>query len=74
VPVVAAAVALAAWRGAGPGDALRLLGACAVGLAVAEVVHRRAAARLGGTTGDVIGAMEEVATTAHLLVAAALWT
>jgi adenosylcobinamide-GDP ribazoletransferase len=42
-------------------------------LLAAELVHRRAVARLGGTTGDVMGAMGEVATTAHLLTAAALW-
>jgi cobalamin synthase len=43
-------------------------------LFAAELVHRRASARLGGTTGDVMGAMGEVAMTAHLLTAAALWT
>ena len=52
----------------------RLLAAAAAGLLAAEVLHRRATARLGGTTGDVMGAMGEVATTASLLAAAALWT
>ena len=42
-------------------------------LLAAELLHRRATARLGGTTGDVMGAMGEVATTAFLLTAAALW-
>ena len=56
-----------------PADAVRLLAAAAVALLAAEVLHRRATARLGGTTGDVMGAMGEVATTAFLLVAAALW-
>jgi cobalamin synthase len=56
-----------------PADALRLLAAAATGLVAAEVLHRRAIARLGGTTGDVMGAMAEVATTAVLLTAAALW-
>ncbi len=63
-----------AWLVGSPVDALRLGGAALAGLLAAEVLHRRAAARLGGTTGDVMGAMGEVATTAHLLVAAALWS
>ena len=54
--------------------ALGLLVAGAAGLLAAEAVHRRATARLGGTTGDVMGAMAEIATTVHLLTAAALWT
>lgn len=54
--------------------AVRLLAALGGGLLVAEVVHRRATARLGGTTGDVMGAMGEVATTAYLVIAAALWS
>jgi adenosylcobinamide-GDP ribazoletransferase len=58
---------------ADPAGALELLAAAGVGLLAAEGVHRRAAARLGGTTGDVMGAMGEVATTVHLLTAAALW-
>ena len=56
-----------------PADAVGLLAAAAAALLAAEVLHRRATARLGGTTGDVMGAMGEVATTAFLLVAAALW-
>jgi len=56
-----------------PADAVGLLAAAAVALLAAEVLHRRATVRLGGTTGDVMGAMGEVATTAFLLVAAALW-
>ena len=56
-----------------PAGAARLLAAAVAGLLAAEVLHRRAAARLGGTTGDVMGAMGEVATTVHLLTAAALW-
>jgi cobalamin synthase len=50
-----------------------LLVAAAAGLLAAEVLHRRATARLGGTSGDVMGAMGEVAATVHLLAAAALW-
>ena len=58
---------------AGPARALGLLTAGVAGLLATEFVHRRAAARLGGTTGDVMGAMGEVAMTTHLLTAAALW-
>jgi adenosylcobinamide-GDP ribazoletransferase len=43
------------------------------GLLAAELLLRRAAARLGGVTGDVMGAMGEAAATAVLLVAAACW-
>ena len=50
----------------------RLLGSAAVGLLAAELLHRRARSRLGGVNGDVMGAMGETATTATLLVAAAL--
>jgi cobalamin synthase len=57
----------------GLSGAVALLAAAAAGLLAAEGVHRRATARLGGTTGDAMGAMGEVAMTAHLLVAAALW-
>lgn len=69
----AAALAGAAWLVATPGDAVRLLAAAAVALLAAEVLHRRSTARFGGITGDVIGAAGEMATTAHLLAAAALW-
>jgi adenosylcobinamide-GDP ribazoletransferase len=62
------------WVTGGPADALRLLAAAAVALAAAELLHRRASARLGGITGDVIGATGEVAATAYLLTAAALWS
>jgi cobalamin synthase len=58
---------------AGPAGAVRMLAAAVIGLIAAEFVHRRALARLGGTTGDVIGASGEVATTAYLFAAAALW-
>jgi adenosylcobinamide-GDP ribazoletransferase len=59
---------------AGPVTAARLLAASGGGLLIAEAVHRRATVRLGGTTGDVMGAMGEVATTACLVIAAALWS
>jgi cobalamin synthase len=56
-----------------PAGTLGLLAAGGAGLLAAELVHRRATARLGGTTGDVMGAMGEVAGTAFLITAAALW-
>jgi cobalamin synthase len=55
-----------------PRLALELAAAAAAGLLGAELLHRRARARLGGITGDVMGAMAETATAATLLVAAAL--
>jgi adenosylcobinamide-GDP ribazoletransferase len=50
--------------------AAQLGGSAVAGLFAAEVLHRRAHARLGGVTGDVMGAMGEAATAAVLLVAA----
>jgi cobalamin synthase len=73
VLVVGALVAGTALLVTGPADAGRLIGAAAAGLLAAEVLYRRATARLGGVTGDVMGAMGEVATAATLLVAAAVW-
>jgi adenosylcobinamide-GDP ribazoletransferase len=67
---LAALVALAS-RG-DPGLALRLAGSIGAGLVAAELVQRRARARLGGITGDVMGAMAEVTTAVTLLAAAAL--
>jgi adenosylcobinamide-GDP ribazoletransferase len=52
----------------------RLAGSAAAGLLAGELLHRRARTRLGGVTGDVMGAMGEIATTVTLLVAAALWS
>jgi adenosylcobinamide-GDP ribazoletransferase len=49
-----------------------LAGAAALGLLVAELVHRRARTRLGGVNGDVMGAMGEIATAVVLLAAAVL--
>ncbi|SOE00681.1 adenosylcobinamide-GDP ribazoletransferase [Blastococcus haudaquaticus] len=49
-----------------------LAAAALAGLLAAEVLYRRARARLGGVTGDVMGAMGETATAATLLVAAAV--
>jgi adenosylcobinamide-GDP ribazoletransferase len=69
----AALIVGAALPAAGPADALRLLGAAGAAMVAAELLQRRAVARLGGVTGDVMGAMGETATTTCLLVAAALW-
>jgi adenosylcobinamide-GDP ribazoletransferase len=44
--------------------------AVVAGLAAALVVQRHSTRRLGGITGDVLGALAEVATTATLIVAA----
>ncbi|MGY1802794.1 adenosylcobinamide-GDP ribazoletransferase [Blastococcus sp. SYSU D00922] len=52
--------------------AVRLAAGALAGLLAAELLHRRARARLGGVTGDVMGAMGETATAATLLVAAVL--
>ncbi len=52
--------------------AARLLAAAGVGLAAGELLHRRARARLGGVTGDVMGAAGEVTAAASLLAAAVL--
>ncbi len=48
-----------------------LVTGAAAGLLAAELLLRRARARLGGVTGDVMGAMGETAAAATLLVAAA---
>jgi adenosylcobinamide-GDP ribazoletransferase len=72
--VTAAVTGGAQWLLSGPADAARVLAACVVGLGAAELLRARATARLGGVTGDVMGAMGEVATTATLLVAAAVLT
>jgi cobalamin synthase len=53
-----------------PEPAVRLVGSSLAGLLAAELLHRRAHARLGGVTGDVMGAMGETTTAATLLVAA----
>jgi adenosylcobinamide-GDP ribazoletransferase len=50
-----------------------VLAGLAAGLLAAELLLRAAVARLGGVTGDVMGAMGETAAAVALLVAAALW-
>jgi cobalamin 5'-phosphate synthase/cobalamin synthase len=49
---------------------IRLAVSAGAGLLAAELLYRHARARLGGVTGDVMGAMAETATAATLLVAA----
>jgi cobalamin synthase len=71
--VAAALVAAAALLVADPAAAGRLLAAASAGLLVAELLHHRATSRLGGTTGEVMGATGEAAMTTSLLVSAALW-
>jgi adenosylcobinamide-GDP ribazoletransferase len=70
----AALVTGAAFVAAQPADAVRLLVAAVAGVLAAELLLRRATTRLGGVTGDVMGAMGETATTMCLLVAAAVWS
>jgi adenosylcobinamide-GDP ribazoletransferase len=74
--VLAASAVLAAPVAAREGlpTGARLLVAAAVGWLAAAELLRRARARLGGVTGDVMGAMGEVTTTAALLAAAVLLT
>jgi adenosylcobinamide-GDP ribazoletransferase len=57
---------IGSWHGA-----LRAVIAVAVALGVAWVVRRHAVRRLGGITGDVLGALCEMAMVASLLVTAA---
>ncbi|TMR25520.1 adenosylcobinamide-GDP ribazoletransferase [Actinomadura geliboluensis] len=70
------AVVLAAAGGAGaatggPGGAVQAAVAVLVALAAALVMLRHAVRRLGGVTGDVLGALVEIAVTAALVVLAA---
>jgi adenosylcobinamide-GDP ribazoletransferase len=68
--VLAAAAAIPALLGH-PALAGHLLAAIPAGLLAAELLLRRAVRVLGGVTGDVFGALSEIATTAALLAAAA---
>ncbi len=64
------ALCLTGWAHA-PGFAAACVLAATVGLLVAAGMLRRAVRRLGGITGDVLGALVESASTAALVVAAA---
>lgn len=61
-------------RAHAPGFAVVCVLAAAAGLLVAAGLLRRAVRRLGGITGDVLGALVESASTAALVVAAAAST
>jgi adenosylcobinamide-GDP ribazoletransferase len=67
--VLAAAAAVSAFVITGP-DGWTLPLAVVAGLAAAFVLQRHAVRRLGGITGDVLGALIEIATTVTLVVAA----
>lgn len=68
--VTAMTGALAAWTGPGGAVGAAVLGAAAVlaGPAVASVLLRHTRRRLGGITGDVLGALTETTATTALLV------
>jgi adenosylcobinamide-GDP ribazoletransferase len=68
IAAAAAAVAGSAAVGEPLGWTLPL--GVAAGLGVAFAVQRHAVRRLGGITGDVLGALAEIATTVTLVVAA----
>jgi adenosylcobinamide-GDP ribazoletransferase len=70
--VVLAAAAAAGTAAGGLGGALHGVAAVAAGLAAAALVLRHAVRRLGGVTGDVFGALVEVATTAALVALTSL--
>jgi adenosylcobinamide-GDP ribazoletransferase len=65
--VLAAAAATASVTGVRYG--LTLAGGVIAGLAAARALERHAVGRLGGITGDVLGALAEVATTVTLVIA-----
>ncbi|MGK5733410.1 adenosylcobinamide-GDP ribazoletransferase [Streptomyces sp. URMC 124] len=65
---VAVVASCAAWGVfLGPYGPLHTAAAAAAGLLGAELLLRRCVSRLGGTTGDVFGALAETATTATLV-------
>ncbi len=69
--IVAVLLVLGAAEG-DPGLGVRLVAAAVLGLGAGEALHRRARTRLGGVTGDVMGAAGEVTTTGTLLAAVVL--
>ncbi|WP_207394245.1 adenosylcobinamide-GDP ribazoletransferase, partial [Actinomadura formosensis] len=70
--VVLAAAAATGTAADGPGGAVHTAAAVIVSLAAALLVLRHAVRRLGGVTGDVLGALVEITTTAALTVLAAV--
>jgi adenosylcobinamide-GDP ribazoletransferase len=69
--LAAAGSVAAAWAGGGQRVGVASGAGLVAGLLAAELLRLRAVHRLGGVTGDVMGAMGEVAATVTLLVAAA---
>jgi adenosylcobinamide-GDP ribazoletransferase len=72
VGALACAVAVASLLAGGAGLAVRGLVAAAAGLAAGALLQSVARRRLGGTTGDVFGAITELSATAVLVTAALL--
>jgi adenosylcobinamide-GDP ribazoletransferase len=72
VLLTAGGAVAAGWAVGGRRAAIGLGVGVVAGLLAAELVERRATSRLGGVTGDVMGAMGEAAATVVLLVAAAI--
>ena len=70
VGVLACAVASAGLTAGGPALAVRGLAATFAGLLAGWLVQRTAVRRLGGTTGDVFGAILQVSATVALVAAA----
>jgi len=69
--VLVAVIGAAVLTGAPAVDIAWLAGAVLGGLLAASILRRHAVRRLGGTTGDVFGAVVEIAATVALLVLAA---
>jgi adenosylcobinamide-GDP ribazoletransferase len=67
---LACAVAAAGLTAGGPALAVRALAATLAGLLAGWLLQRTARRRLGGTTGDVFGAILQVSATTALVVAA----
>lgn len=70
--VVLVAATAAGTAAGGLGGAVHSAAAVLIGLAAALLLLRRAVRRLGGVTGDVLGALVEVAATAALVTLASL--
>jgi adenosylcobinamide-GDP ribazoletransferase len=67
---VLVAAAAAGWLEGGPAGQVRAVLAVAVGLGAAVLLLRHAVRRLGGVTGDVLGALVETGTVTALVVLA----
>lgn len=69
-PALLVAVACTAALAVTAGPAVRVLAAVGLALLAARLLRRHAVRRLGGLTGDVLGALLELATTTALVVLA----